>query len=251
MPQKSKAAQSHIKNLGSKAQKKPSVTIKDVPDDDDFNCKPVSLNLDQSNKKMYEEAFIVDEEASVTRIAWASATGAAWAPATICGAAWASITIYGAAWASITIYGAAWVFVAVNGAGLASITIFSMAWDPVSMYGTAWAFVTIYSTAWASTTVYVLLVLLLPSTAWIEFPLLSTVLLRLPLLVLLGSRYCLQYCLAVVTVYGAAWVPTNVYGAAWTPAAGASQARISIHTTAWASDTDTAAWTFATIYGTA
>ncbi|KAF8521938.1 hypothetical protein BU17DRAFT_87508 [Hysterangium stoloniferum] len=62
MPQKSKAAQSHIKNLGSKAQKKPSVTIKDVPDDNDFNCKPVSLNLDQSNEKMYEEAFIVDEE---------------------------------------------------------------------------------------------------------------------------------------------------------------------------------------------
>ncbi|KAF8526264.1 hypothetical protein BU17DRAFT_83070 [Hysterangium stoloniferum] len=33
MSQKSKAAQSRIKNLGSKAQQKPSVTIKDVPDE--------------------------------------------------------------------------------------------------------------------------------------------------------------------------------------------------------------------------
>ncbi|KIJ89404.1 hypothetical protein K443DRAFT_16164 [Laccaria amethystina LaAM-08-1] len=62
MPRKSKAAKSRIENLGSKAQKKPSVTIEDVPDEDDFNCKPASLDLAQSDEGMYEEAFIVDEE---------------------------------------------------------------------------------------------------------------------------------------------------------------------------------------------
>jgi hypothetical protein len=55
MPRKSKAAKSRIENLGSKAQKKPSVTIEDVPDEDDFNCKPASLDLAQSDEGMYEE----------------------------------------------------------------------------------------------------------------------------------------------------------------------------------------------------
>lgn len=68
MPWKSNAAQSHIENLGSRAQKWPSVTIEDVEDEDDFNHKLASIDQKQSDLEHLGETFIINEDGSLTLV---------------------------------------------------------------------------------------------------------------------------------------------------------------------------------------
>jgi hypothetical protein len=57
MPRKSNTARSRIENLGSNAQKRPSVTIEDVEDEGDFNPVPASIDQGQSDSENLGEAY--------------------------------------------------------------------------------------------------------------------------------------------------------------------------------------------------
>ena len=65
MPRKTNSTRSRIKNLRSKAQKRPSVTIEDV--EGEMTSIPSHLSLIKS-KEHLGEAYIIDEDGTLTLV---------------------------------------------------------------------------------------------------------------------------------------------------------------------------------------